>query len=103
MSDYDNRQYRRMLDQIQDFESKRIDLKHLINGMESLLCALEEADAGWKSEFQSKWGVLEEVYAVALDRKRQLTEDDWKLINTAVEGMKHLIARVYSEQPEEDT
>ena|SRR2546426_9965319 len=103
MSDYDNRQYRRMLDQMHDFESKRIDLKHLINGMESLLCALEETDAGWKSEFQSKWGVLEEVYAVAVDRKRQLNQDDWKLINAAVEGMKQLIARVYSEQPEEDT
>src|SRR5258706_13397124 len=102
MSDYDNRQYRRMLDQIHDFESKRIDLKHLINGMESLLCALEGADAAWKSEFQSKWGVLEEVYAVALDRKRQLIQDDWKLINTSVAGMKELIAGVYSEQQEED-
>jgi hypothetical protein len=103
MSDYDNRQYGRMLDQIRDFESKRIDLKHLINGMESLLCVLEEADPTWKAQFQSKWGVLEEVYAVALDRKRQITEDDWKLINTAVAGMKELIKRVYSEQPEEDT
>jgi hypothetical protein len=46
---------------------------------------------------------LEEVYAVALDRKRQLNQDDWKLINTAVAGMKELIGRVYSERPEEDT
>jgi hypothetical protein len=103
MSDYDNRQYRRMLDQIKDFESKRIDLEHLINGLESLLCALEEANAGWKSEFQSKWGLLEEVYAVALDRNRPLNQDDWKLINPAVERMKQLISDVYSEQPEEET
>jgi hypothetical protein len=101
MSDYDNRQYHRMLDQIRDFESKRIDLKHLINGMESLLSALETADATWKSEFQRKWGVLEEVYAVALDRKSQLTQDDWKLINTAVVGMKQLITQVSSEKREE--
>jgi hypothetical protein len=85
-----------MLDQIHDFESKRIDLKHLINGMESLLCVLEAADAAWKSKFQRKWEVLEEVYAVALDGKRHLTQDDWKLINTAVEEMKQLIARVYA-------
>ena len=102
MSDYDNRQYLRMLDQIRDFESKRIDLKHLINGMKFLLSALEKADTTWKSEFQREWGVLEEVYAVALDRKRQLTQDDWKLINAAVEAMTQLITRVYSGQPEED-
>ncbi len=94
MSDYDNRQYDRMLEQIRNFESKRIDLKHLTNGLESLLCALEEADAAWKSEFQSKWGVLEEVYAVALDQKRQLTKDDWKLIDTAIQNMKQLLTQV---------
>ncbi len=103
MSDYNNRQYRRMLDQINDFRSKRIDLKHLINGLESLLCALEQADAGWKSEFQSNWGVLEEVYAVSLDQKRQLTKNDWRLLNTAVEDIKQLITRVYSDETEENS
>ncbi|HWQ92988.1 MAG TPA: hypothetical protein VN673_15025 [Clostridia bacterium] len=38
MFDYNNRQYGLMLEQIQQFEVKRIDLKQLINGLESLLC-----------------------------------------------------------------
>ena len=95
MSDYDNRQYRRMLEQIEDFESKRIDLKHLINGLESLLCVLEKPSADWKAKFRSKWGVLEEVYAVALDRKSDLTSNDWKLVNAAVEAMKQLLTQIY--------
>jgi CRISPR/Cas system CSM-associated protein Csm2 small subunit len=91
-----------MLDQIRDFESKRIDLKHLINGLDALLCALEEADAVWKSEFQRNWGVLEDIYAVALDRKKQLGAEDWKLIEATVQRMKHLLAQVYTEEAGED-
>lgn len=83
-----------MLDQIENFKSNRIDLKHLINGLESLLCVLEEADRDWKSKFRGKWGVLEEVYAVALDRKRDLTSNDWDLVNAAVEEMRQLLTQV---------
>ena len=97
MSEYNLRQYGRMLDQIHDFESGRIDLMHLISGLKSLLCALEEADVEWKSKFQNQWGVLEEVYAVALDRNRELDKGDLTLIGTAVQGMKQLLAQVYTE------
>jgi hypothetical protein len=95
MSDYDNRQYRLMLDQIEDFKSNRIDLKHLINGLESLLCVLEKPDADWKTKFRKKWGVLEEVYAVALDQKSDLTQNDWNLVNAAVEELRQLLTQVY--------
>jgi hypothetical protein len=102
MSEYDSRQYHRMLEQLRDFESKRIDLKHLIGGLDALLCALEEAEANWKSEFQRQWGVLEEVYAVALDRKKELMAEDWKLIETAIQTMKRLLAQVYTEEEGQD-
>jgi hypothetical protein len=97
MSEYNVRQYGRMLDQIHDFESGRIDLTHLISGLKSLLHALEEADVEWKSKFQNQWGVLEEVYAVALDRNRELDKGDLQLIGTAVQAMKQLLSQVYAE------
>lgn len=84
-----------MLDQIEDFKSNRIDLKHLINGLESLLSALEKPDPDWKTKFRKKWGVLEEVYAVALDRKSDLTTNDWNLVNAALEALRQLLKQVY--------
>ena len=92
MSDYDNRQYGLMLEQIKQFESKRIDLKHLINGLESLLCALEEVDSNWKSAFQSKWGVLEEIYADMLDSGyKKLPDTHQKLVEQSVRDVKAMV------------
>jgi hypothetical protein len=92
MSDYDNRQYALMLEQLNQFESKRIDLQHLISGLESLLCLLEETDAVWKSTFQSRWGVLEEVYADMLDRKyKSLPASHQKLVEKSVRDLKAMV------------
>ena len=95
MSDYDNRQYGLMLEQINQFEAKRIDLKHLINGLESLLCALEQADKKWKDAFHSEWGVLEEVYADALDKGyKRLPDTHEKLVERAVCNLKAMVEAV---------
>lgn len=95
MSDYDNRQYALMLEQLNQFESKRIDLKHLISGLESLLCLLEKADAAWKSTFQSRWGILEEVYADKLDRShRDLPASHQKLVEKSVSELKAMVEAV---------
>ena|SRR6266850_8458954 len=92
MSDYNARQYGLMLEQIKQFESKQIDLKHLINGLESLLCALEKPDEKWKSAFQSKWGVLEEVYADALDKGySELPDSHKRLVTEAVRDLQMLV------------
>jgi hypothetical protein len=92
MSDYDNRQYGLMLEQLNQFESKRIDLKHLITGLESLLGVLEKVDPKWKSAFQSKWGVLEEVYADMLDRgHKELPGLHQDLVAKAVRDLKAMV------------
>jgi len=51
MSDYNNRQYRLMMNHLNGF-GKRMDLKRLINGLESLLGALKKPEAAWKAAFQ---------------------------------------------------
>ena len=99
MSEYDNRQYGLMLEQIKQFESKRIDLKHLISGLESLLCALEEADKKWKDTFQSVWGVLEEVYADVLDKGHShLPDTHQKLVEKAARNLKTMIEATLSNE-----
>lgn len=100
MSDYDKRQYTLMLEQLTQFESKQIDLKHLINGLESLLCLLEEADADWKATFQSRWGVLEEVYADILDRGyKNLPDSHQKLIEKSVHDLKEMVESALRANP----
>ena len=92
MTDYDKRQYALMLECLSQFELKRIDLKHLIIGLESLLCLLEEADAIWKATYQSRWGVLEEVYADMLDRGyRDLPASHQELVNQSVRDLKAMV------------
>jgi hypothetical protein len=92
MSEYDSRQYNLMLGQLRDFNSKRIDLKHLIHGLETLLGCLENPAADWKLTFQKHWGVLEDVYADALDRKdMELPEAHKKLIEDATSTLQTMV------------
>ena len=89
MSEYNKRQFRNMLEQIQQYETHTIDLKHLIKGLKSLLRTLENIDASWKSEFLNQWEVLEQTYAVALDRGREVSAQENKNIATAIQKIKH--------------
>jgi hypothetical protein len=98
MSNYNLRQYRRMLDQIQDFEAHRIDLQHIIRGLKSLLALLDNPDINWKLEFQKQWAVLEEVYAVTLDKKRAPTEIEIMLVESSVRKIKRLVSQVCSNE-----
>jgi hypothetical protein len=100
--DYDRRQYISMEEMLGRYEQRGIDLGSLIAGLESLLQCLELADEEWKNQFRSKWGILEEVYAVALDQIEQgapenigtiLEEtDNQRLIQNAVESIRQLLA-----------
>jgi hypothetical protein len=102
MSDYDNRQYILMIEQLDQFKLKQIDLKHLINGLESLLGVLTEPDEKWKFDFQRQWGVLEDVYADAIDRGRlELPDAHKELVEQAVQKLEAMIRRVV--QPVKDT
>jgi len=95
MSDYDNRQYRLMMQRIEEFEKSKIGLQRLIADLDALLCSLQKADETWRSSFQKEWGVLEEVYAIALDKgSEKLPTEHWDLIDNALGNMKRLLAQV---------
>lgn len=101
-NDFDQRQYVLMGDHLHRYEEGRVDLGSLIAGLEGLLQCLEAVDEGWKDDFFSKWGILEEVYAVALDRAEHAAvpnvdtileePDNKKLIAQAIENIRRHLA-----------
>ncbi len=100
-AEYDQRQYRLMADQLQGYEEGKLNLASLVSRLEALLSALEAPDKAWKNDFWSKWGTLETVYAVALDRNEQGLAPDAQatindpshraLINEAVQNLRRLV------------
>lgn len=91
--DYDFRQLTLMEEQLSQFESGEIKLPHLISGLKSLRGCLRTIDEGWKKKFTGQWWTLEQVYAVALDRKKTaFSLEDLALIKEAVTNLKTLVA-----------
>jgi hypothetical protein len=73
MTDFDARQCLQMKDQIASYENGAIHLYQLIENLEALADLLEERDVAWLTELRRYWAILEESYAVALDRGEKLT------------------------------
>ena len=92
MSDYDRRQYKMMLELLNAFDARSVGLEKIIADLEALLRLLEDTDKVWKRAFHKQWVVLEEVYAVALDRGlKQLPPDSQKLVEDATQGLRQLV------------
>jgi hypothetical protein len=101
-TEFDQRQYALMEDHLRRYETGGTDLGSLIAGLEALLQCLEAADESWKNEFRRKWGILEEVYAVALARVEQgesaivetmLREpNNQRLVREAIAEIRHLLS-----------
>jgi hypothetical protein len=68
VDDRDVRQLRKMLAQVALYESEQIALKALIDDLEFLLSNVDRVTQSWRQEMLSKLGVLEDTYAVALDK-----------------------------------
>lgn len=103
-TEFDQRQYALMSDHLRWYQEGRIGLGSLIAGLEALLNSLLAADEGWKNEFLTTWGILEEVYAVALDQVEQgglvnvetgiKEADNQRLVSKSLEEMRRLVAVV---------
>lgn len=86
--EYDQRQYKRMLDRLEDFEQQKISFERLVDDLEGLLNALEMPDARWKEQFQTYWIRMETARAVALDEG--LKEFSPSTLNRIREAAAHL-------------
>lgn len=69
-SDKNQRQLRRMREALHSIDMETLsvgNLASLIQTLDFLVDSLDGADKDWIDAFRRKWGVLEDIYAVALD------------------------------------
>jgi hypothetical protein len=90
MSDYDQRQYRLMLERLTAFEQGRLRLDMLVNDLEGLLNALEEVQPAWKQTFFHYWGKLEDERGLALF-KGLIDEETSQRLRAAISQLKLLV------------
>jgi hypothetical protein len=92
MSEHDQRQYRLMLDALNEFESDQLKIDTLISNFEGLLRAVEATDDAWKRTALEYWADLEQARAIALFHGRtKLDEQEAKVVHDAVSHLKLLV------------
>lgn len=92
--DYNERQYKRMLQMIEAYECRQIGVATLIDNVYGLIRALEGVSDEWRSSLLRKWGPLEEVYAVSLHQgKTDLDDCDRKEIEAALADLKEALEK----------
>lgn len=95
MDDYDSRQYRLMLDLLNEFDARSVGLRKVITDLEALLGSLKNADTEWKSSFYSHWAILEDVYADALDKGwTQLPSARQAMVEGAASSLRRLVEQI---------
>jgi hypothetical protein len=91
-SEYDQRQYRLMLERIDAFERGTIRLDTLVDDLEGLLNVLEAVSFEWRQAYLSHWGVLEEARAVGLAEGWEEFDDEaTKIILESTSRLKHQV------------
>jgi hypothetical protein len=94
MNTYNARQLNLMKGKLDAFDDNALSLRDLVVGLEGLLNALQDVDDVWRSSYLQRWGVLEEVYADALDKKlAEIPNEHIALINSAIKEIRELVAQ----------
>lgn len=92
MSDYDSRRFRLMLSVLGAFDERAIGLGKAIADLEVLFRSLRDTAEAWTGVFYKQWAILEEIYAVALDRGfSQLPPGDQKLVEGVMRTLRQLV------------
>ena len=62
------RQYRQIEGIIESFRRGDMDFAKMVGDIEALILSLQDIPNDWRNSLLSTWGVLEEIYAFALDQ-----------------------------------
>jgi len=83
-----------MLERMAAFDNEAITLGELVADLEGLLYSLENLDESWQNSFLKQWGILEDVYADALDQKlKELPSEHKALIENAIDELRKLASQ----------
>jgi hypothetical protein len=92
MNEYDRRQLTTMHQQLEAYDVGHADLSTLISNLEALQNLLETMPASWRASFREQWGILEQVYSVAVVREQPIESTENKaLISPALVRMRTMI------------
>jgi len=98
MTECDQRQLTNMLNQIAAYDAGRIDLAGLISSLESLLNALQSVPESWVDQLRRQWGVLEEVYSVAVVREQPVESvNNRHLVDQAITKIREIINSILAD------
>lgn len=89
---YNQRQYKRMIALIEDYKNGHIGIQTLVGDLEALILALENVTQDHRNLLLSHWGILEDVYAVALDKgMTELDKHSRELVADALSTLQKVI------------
>jgi hypothetical protein len=101
MSEFNQRQYRLMLDCLLAFEAGKLPIDVLISNLQGLVRALQGVDEAWKQTFLEDWAVLEQARAMALFREStSLNERETSAASDSVARLKLLVLEQMDDPPE---
>jgi len=91
-SNHDVQQYERMRDVLDAFQLRNVEMGKMIADLETLLRSLTNADQSWKEAFYREWALLDDIYAVAVDRGySRIPAEQQKLVDKAVQKLIILV------------
>jgi hypothetical protein len=94
-TEFDERQFAKMLEALASFRETPLSigtLSALISTLDFLIAALQVPSSTVIGHLRRSWGILEEVYAVALDEEEKtLSGNDEKLIQEAISELYVLL------------
>ncbi len=92
MNEYDQRQYRLMLDAIENIELNTKSLDRVIFTLEALLAVLTDPEVTWVESFRTELGDLEQVYTHNLQEGNKALDAQGRVWSiTALENLRALI------------
>ena len=93
MTEYNSRQFDLMLEAMDDFHRGTINIGAIISRLDSLLVALTGVDDKWMNAYRKQLGILEDVYAYALDKTLgDVPSNHMPLVNGAIAQIRQLVA-----------
>ncbi len=95
MSEFDQRQYARMLESLEAFQEHRLSLPKVISNLKGLIACLEDPIDEIKSSLKKNWAILEEIYAVSEDQSLTKLPTEYEtLVNKSISEMRSMLERV---------
>lgn len=96
MDEMDCRQTESIRRALDAYDRGQLDLRGLISNLEMILAALAHLPGGWRDAFRHQWGILEQVYSVAVVRGQPVgSAENATLVAPALRKMRAMVDELH--------